>query len=313
MIYACMAVLLVILVVLLVVLFVHMRRQYAAKKVCRLSNPEKCTRLNEAVRPYGFGYDPGQDLFVSLMHPWQRKMGYSRFYDDSAPLMNMVIQSEPIYFSYDDRSWLIELWKGQYGMCCGAEIGVYVAEEKSREPERLFYRSVEDKERLSMGYTLLRNGERLLKREAVHWWLTAFLPGKFSEPERLSMELWINFPNAAMRNAFYDGLRRAGYQADEIRVKYLTVSFCFCRPKSSQPVRNAFRMRQIQKSNRRYCRRYRRVTDCFESTLDRMTYLSFCFPLLYRKLIRINRIRSLVKGEKRYRKRKRPYEREKMR
>ena len=51
-----------------------------------------------------FGYDPHQDVFYTIIDPWQRKMGYTRLYDEAAVLSFMVLDSEPIYFEYDNKS-----------------------------------------------------------------------------------------------------------------------------------------------------------------------------------------------------------------
>ena len=54
--------------------------------------------LNQFLEPYGYSYNPGDDLFYSNIDAWQRQMGYSRLYDESAAPMSMIIDCEPIYF-----------------------------------------------------------------------------------------------------------------------------------------------------------------------------------------------------------------------
>ena len=39
----------------------------------------------------------------------------------------MIIDAYPVYFDYQDKTWMIEFWRGQYGINTGAEIGVYHA------------------------------------------------------------------------------------------------------------------------------------------------------------------------------------------
>ena len=75
--------------------------------------------------PPGFWYDPQQDIIFSRMDALQRKFGYAYGYDDSIFLINAVIDCEPIFFSFAGKTWMIELWKGQYGVMTGCEIGVY--------------------------------------------------------------------------------------------------------------------------------------------------------------------------------------------
>ena len=51
------------------------------------------------------------------------------------PRFQMVFDALPIYFDYRGRTWLIELWKGQYGINTGAELGIYHADKILSESE----------------------------------------------------------------------------------------------------------------------------------------------------------------------------------
>src|SRR5687768_9047714 len=88
--------------------------------------------LATAVSAAGFLYDPGQDIIYSKLDAWQQHVGFCELYDDLAPVsISSVIDAEPIYFTYGGKEWMIELWKGQYGIETGAEIGVYNAPARS--------------------------------------------------------------------------------------------------------------------------------------------------------------------------------------
>lgn len=278
-----------VLLVLVVLLAVWLRKRWARKKVLDLSGEEKQRRLNSALSPFGFLYYPVDDTIGSRMNPWQREMGYCRTYDETAPSMNMVFECEPIYFSYMGRHYLIELWKGQYGCTTGAEIGIYVHREPSeRPPEELFYECVEDEERLPMRFLLYKDGRVILARSGVHWWLTGFVVGMFSEPAELRMETGIGFPDKRMCLAFYEGLLHMGYARKNIRVEQNWVFFSFDRPVSPQPsYYPGWYLRLVNRVNRHNCRLYESVTKPFESALDRISYIGYCFPVLYRTIIRI--------------------------
>lgn len=279
----------------------HVRKKWAYKKVLRLSAKEKCSKLNAALSPYGFCYQPQCGCISSLQDAWQQKMGYCRFYDEASPMMNMVFQCEPVYFTYDNRQWLIELWKGQYGMTAGAEIGVYRANtEEGKRPWELFYEGAEGQEQLLMQFELTQAGQVLMVREERHWWLTGFCVGGFARPDELCMHVQIQFPDQDMAKAYYEGLLRAGYQREEIRRTCCCIAFYFHTPKSRQPIRCGWWSRHILRKNKRRCSRYLHLTECFTDTLDRITYLAYCFPILYRCLIRIGRLRSLKKAHKKY-------------
>ena len=82
--------------------------------------------LAKAVDLAGFRYDPDQDIIYSKFDAWQRATGFCHMYDEAAPAtISAVIDCEPIRFLSGGKQWMIELWKGQYGIETGAEIGVY--------------------------------------------------------------------------------------------------------------------------------------------------------------------------------------------
>lgn len=298
------AVVFVILAAALVCFWLRCRR--AKKEVCLRSREQKCFDLNAALEPFGFAYDLCSDTIYSQMHPWQREMGYCRFYDEHAPVAHMVIHSEPVYFTYGKRQYLMEFWKGQYGMATGAEIGLYVSEEppgSGKHPGELFYKSVSDRECLPMEFRLRRDGKTILERRDVHWWLTGFLPGEFSRRERLAMELGVTFPNMQMSAAFVEGLRRAGYQKEEIRAEGTKISLVFGSPRTRQPRHLRFHLALVQCCNRCCCMFYRKFTGCFTCTLDRIDYIGMCFPRLYRAVICVGRNKGLRVAERRMHKR----------
>lgn len=273
-----------LLLCLLIYLFFCIRKKRAGKKVCRMGCEQKQRMLNEALSPFGFLYEEKDDSITSDMYPWQREMGYCRAYDEGAPSMSMVIDSEPVYFRYQEKNYLLECWKGQYGCTTGAEIGLYVNREAGggKKPEKLFYECAEDEERLPMWFTLYKKDRIILRRQSVHWWLTGFVVGMFSENRELRMEVGIGFPNRGMCMAFCQALMCAGYRPEEIRVEQNRVSFTFDRPRSAQPdFYSRSCLRRVNRRNRRSCRWYCLVTKCFCSVPDKICYIRYCFPILF--------------------------------
>ncbi len=201
----------------------------------------------DAVYLAGFKYDPNQDIIYSRMDAWQRKFGYTYAYDVAAPAtISAIIDCEPFFFHYDGKDWMIELWKGQYGLETGGEIGVYVSNLSrpildltlGNRPYDLenskFFDCADNKERLKMSFNLNRNGERLFHRESeAHWWLTGFKWGVLSTPEELTMDLNITFPGKEMREAFISAAEKLGYK--NIDVVGEAVGLTFDKPFSPQP------------------------------------------------------------------------------
>ena len=280
----------IVVVIAIIWLLIYLRMRWACKKVRSLCCEEKEEKLNEALSPFGFRYERNGDLITTRMYPWQREMGYCKAYDEAAFTMNMVFDSEPIYFNYEGRRWLLELWKGQYGCTTGGEIGLYVNDKADMEiaPDKLFYECVEDDDRLHMQFVLYKNNRIIIKRRELQWWLTGFCVGEYSRPEQLSMEVALTFQSSSMRMAVYEGLIKVGYSPSEIYMDQYRIRFMFNEPYSLQRSKSSkFYKWLICKKNRCYCRFYCIATGCVCSTLDRISFVGYCFPLLYRVLIRI--------------------------
>jgi UDP-2,3-diacylglucosamine pyrophosphatase LpxH len=205
-----------------------------------------------AVDAAGFRYDPRQDIIYSKMYPLQRHFGYAYGYDAAALAMNAIIDCEPIFFDYGGKTWMIELWKGQYGLETGCEIGVYNRASGAPFPysildatigqrpgdtnpsHNLFFDCASDSELLMMSSTLYRNGKKLLCRGPErHWWLTGFKWGVLSEPSDLTMDVSITCLDAVMTSAFTGALTAMGYQ--NVQTNGNTVTFTFDTPKTHQP------------------------------------------------------------------------------
>lgn len=253
------------------------------------------------IRDAGYAYDSTQDMFYSILDPWQRKMGYCRLYDEASAPLNMIIDCEPIYFEYGGKRWLVEFWKGQYAMCVGGEIGVYNTDGPDLDIPGFFngtfYNCAGNNELMYMSYTLVRNGEVLLRRKGRHWWLTGFKLGEFAEPSDLIMYLSIALKNIAMRNAFIKGLTEAGYSEKEIMVEGCMVSLVYGKPRNPQPLSRIPEVDWIiQRKNEFLCDEYRRVTAGYEGFPEKMAALREQAPELYEAALHLGRARELFTG-----------------
>ena len=170
--------------VLLVLVWAIWRREKCKRKVRRMDPEEKCSKLNDLAEPFGFIYDPGQEVFISRVDAWQRREGYEALFDRLAVKFNMVMDAFPVYFDYRDKTWLIEFWKGQYGITTGAEVGIYGENKRGmpENPEDVFYECVSKEEELPINMKLYKNGKMVYQRIENHWWLTVFVPREFSYP-----------------------------------------------------------------------------------------------------------------------------------
>ena len=246
--------------------------------------------LDKAIEIAGYSYDQKQDIFYSNMDPWQRDIGYCRLYDEAAAPLGMIIDCEPIYFEYLEKKWMIGFWKGQYDLVTGAEIGVYTKAEDLTILglfSGTYYDCVSNTDLLKMSYTLKKNGHTLFTREGIHWWLTGFKLGEFSDPSELTMDITITLHNVMMRDAFVTGLWNAGYPLDGFSRNDTTVSFTFSNPHTPRPItRISATDRIIQRKNELLCEKYQDITGTSNNIQDKVKAIEEQAPEMYSKIIR---------------------------
>ncbi len=74
-----------------------------------------------------YKYDPdGNFYYTDDKECWQKNFGFNEVYDKFAPITMMYYDTVRTTFEYGGKEWLIQIWKGQYGMAfVGGEVGVY--------------------------------------------------------------------------------------------------------------------------------------------------------------------------------------------
>lgn len=248
----------------------------------------------------GYSYDLDNDLFYSSMNAWQRKMGYCRLYDEAAAPLGMIVDSEPIYFNYDGRKWLVEFWKGQYDLTLGCEVGVYTADSSNISIPGLFngtfYNCASDDDRLFISFILKRKSDNreILSREGLHWWLTAFKLGEFAEPSDLSLDIVITFKDKLMCNAFITGLHAAGYTKNDYISRVNSIKLCFDKPYTKQPsTRTPETDSIIQSKNELMCNEYQQITGNYDTMPDKLKAVQAEAPDLYKHVLRIGRSKEV--------------------
>lgn len=174
----------------------------------------------------GFQFNKTGDYYYTNSDPWQRALGYNEAYDNGAAFVAIYIDTMRCKFRYDNKDWMIQFWKGQYGyVFVGHEIGVYY---KPVDRTAEHYDCVSDEDSLYMSMNGLRNGEVLYTREyGRYWWCTGFVPGKlkkFSDRSELQIDARITMKDKDMLNAFVSSLMQNGMvKEQDFTVKGLDV------------------------------------------------------------------------------------------
>lgn len=296
---------LIFLIALFFILLFHTKRKKIIAKICKMEKTEKCFLLNEVVKPFGYCYHCSCGFFSTIWDAWQKDFGYTYLFDKTAPRFQMVFQCEPIYFDYDGKTWLIEFWKGQYGINTGAEIGVYHADRiiPPEDYKKTVFFGARENEMLNLSILLYNEKGRYVWIQEKHWWLTAFLTGCFSNPADLFLETSITFPDYEMLDAFVLGMYEAGYCAKDFYVFGLKVTFTFFSPKNEETTFfTRFLCRFAQWKNRFFCKLYIWVTKPFCQTEDRILYLYYHLPFIFRKTLRLHRFQKKKKCHRRNKK-----------
>lgn len=172
-------------------------------------NPQM-SDLMEFIGPYaeffGFAYDAEQDIFYSTKYPIQRIFGFNSLYDMGASRFGMFYQTKRIRFFHEDREWMVQLWKGQYGVTVGGEVGVYYRYSDSTFKH---FDAVADEDMILMGFQLSKNNTPYLERgPEKHWWLTGFRILDVAAPTQLDMVIFFDWETKSMADAFEGGLRK---------------------------------------------------------------------------------------------------------
>ena len=270
-----------------VLLLLICRRIYHQLKVRKYSIKEKEKRLNDLCEPFGYGYELVGDYFFTRVDAWQRSFGYARVYDELALSSGMIIDCLPVYFDYKDCTWLIEFWKGQYGITAGCEVGIYKAERilTQEEYKTALFKAVSDEELVDMEEVLLHDGEKLLSQKKRHWWLGAFSLGKHLRPEQLQGMFVVHFPVYEMREAFMKGLKDLG-EENAVFPSGCKVGIVFRQDNSRRSLWVRIHRLLVHWHNGFWCRIYQWYTFPFKNQGERVVFLYLQLPFILRRMLK---------------------------
>ncbi|MBR5441933.1 MAG: DUF4474 domain-containing protein [Clostridia bacterium] len=172
---------------------------------------------SEVLTAAGFAYDEAQGIFYTPLYPWQRYFGYNVGFDVAAPLTGMYFDTKRIEFLYNDKEWMIQLWKGQYGITAGAEIGLY-----NRDPSKVMqYDCADDEDLIEMQFDFYNMSEHVFSRgPEKHWWLTGFKVFHLGIPFTITLDMTLKFTDNTMASAFTEALKKQQYTDLANPIKY---------------------------------------------------------------------------------------------
>ncbi len=180
---------------------------------------------NYQILSYQYSYHDDY-YYTNDKEAWQRNFGFGKIYDFVSPYILLEYDYVRIFFTYEDKDWMMQMWKGQYGMIFyGGEIGVYNRPHKEEGVNAwTMYNCPAEEDWLNMEMSLYHEEDNgLWKHEFTreydkYWWCTGFKNGHLRQEEpadELRMSARITFKSPEMRKHFTDGLKDCGFNQAE--------------------------------------------------------------------------------------------------
>lgn len=153
---------------------------------------------------YNFSYD--ELLLYAQVNVWMRDFGFMFLYDlfcYTTPFF--FYDTRRIKFDYDGLEWMVQIWKGNYLVSNGAEVGIY-----TRQPGSIgtYYDCANDEQMMNMSMKLYHGDDLLFERpEQLHWWITGFRISDVLYPaNRQTLDFTIEMKDEAMLEAFCEAI-----------------------------------------------------------------------------------------------------------
>lgn len=155
----------------------------------------------------GFNFNIAEMTMYATVGCWMRNFGFCLFYDVAASTMPYFFNynTRRFKFDYDGREWMIQIWKGNYIITNGAEVGLY---SRDAEKSGTYYDSATDEQMLEMSMQVYA-GDKLLVNKPLqkHWWINGFnLSGRMYLPSTLTLKFSIVMPDEEMLQAFCESI-----------------------------------------------------------------------------------------------------------
>lgn len=191
------------------------------------SNFLKDLLLGQQILSYQYSYIDDY-YYTNDKEAWQYNFGFGKIYDIASPYLLLEYDYIRIFFTYENKDWMLQMWKGQYGMIFyGGEIGIYNRDHTDDGiNEWTFFQCPAEEDWLGMEMTLWHeeldgSWTREFTREYdKYWWCTGFKNGHVRQEEpcdELRLEGRITFKSEEMAQLVSDGLEECGFGVSETK------------------------------------------------------------------------------------------------
>ncbi len=171
-----------------------------------------------------YKYDPdGNYYYTDDKECWQKNFGFNEVYDTFAPLTIMYYDTVRTTFEYGGKEWLVQTWKGQYGMAfVGGEVGIYTRNPNLNIGSHFVCADKSDWLNMEMAcmWDEYETGEyrAVFNRDYdKYWWATGFVVGFPNGSLRKTLSEFrlvthITFKDTEMADAFCEAFEKNGFK-----------------------------------------------------------------------------------------------------
>jgi len=142
-------------------------------------------------------------------------------YGEPPRIIQMIYSTVRVKFRYGGQDWMIQMWKGRYGLVMlGGEIAVL--KKPTEQPAEHYWPALESEE-LAISMDVYQHNfhsnktKQLFSRSTNSaWWFNGFVPGSFVEYNRKDEIIMVGsiiFPNQEMLKAFEKSFARMGFKS----------------------------------------------------------------------------------------------------
>ncbi len=157
---------------------------------------------------------------------WQYNFGFGKIYDFVSPYLLLEYDYIRVFFTYEGKDWMLQMWKGQYGLVFyGGEIGIYTREHTDEGiNEWTFFNCPAEEDWLKMEMTLWHEqldgtwNREFTREYDEYWWCTGFKNGHLRQEEpadELRLTGRITFKDETMTQLVADGLAECGFAVSD--------------------------------------------------------------------------------------------------
>lgn len=180
----------------------------------------ECTNKNNSgVMGSGFNFSLTDMMVYATSDAWMRDFGFCLFYDLAAGSMPLLwnYNTRRFKFDYNGLDWMVQIWKGNYLIANGAEVGLY---NKASDTFGTFYECATDEQMIPMSMQLYAGDELIVNQEEqLHWWINGFrINGVHYPISSMTLIFTLTMPDEEMLQAFCESIDN-NYRHD---VNYMT-------------------------------------------------------------------------------------------